>query len=137
MSKYNKGDKFVIEIDEVFNNGSFGEKGMLYKVKGFNTLVFDEYGLDKLTKMPRSESEEVYVGDVLQHREDKEVYVVVTALYDGGYFDAIKISCTDEAGKLYGIYSQRPLKAWRKTGKHYNLDSFFFHPDEYEELPYS
>lgn len=38
------GDKFVIEIEEVIPN----KTGILYRVKGFRSLVFDQYGLVKL-----------------------------------------------------------------------------------------
>lgn len=46
---YKKGDKFVIEIDNVIVD----EKGtvFLYTIKGFNALVFDQYGLDKLSQL--------------------------------------------------------------------------------------
>ena len=46
---YKKGDKFVIEIESVIVD----EKGkiLLYTIKGFNALVFDQYGLDKLSQM--------------------------------------------------------------------------------------
>jgi len=47
MSKYNSGDKFVIEVDTAFGLMS-GDP--LYTIKGFNALVFDDYGLDKLQK---------------------------------------------------------------------------------------
>lgn len=85
MSKYKVGDKFVIEIDEAFNNGSFGEKGMLYKVKGFNSLVFDEYGLDKL---PRT------IGFI--HTDDKTEGEKSPAYYAGmkdAWEAARKIAC--------------------------------------------
>lgn len=42
--KYRAGDKFIIEIESRVNN-------QLYKVKGFNTLVFDERGLDRLEQI--------------------------------------------------------------------------------------
>ena len=48
MSKYNVGDKFVVEIDDEFDNPSTVKKS-LYRVKGFNTLV-DDNDLDKLQK---------------------------------------------------------------------------------------
>ena len=43
----NVGDKYIIEIDRLIKqpNGS-----VLFGVKGFNALVFDQYGLDKLEK---------------------------------------------------------------------------------------
>lgn len=40
------GEKFIIEIDKMYLDYN-GNK--LYKVKGFNSLVFDEAGLQKLT----------------------------------------------------------------------------------------
>lgn len=44
--KYEVGDKFIIEI-ECRSNINQG----LYKVKGFNTLVFDDNGLDRLEQV--------------------------------------------------------------------------------------
>lgn len=44
----NVGDKFVIEIDKVFTESNNGNK--LYRIKGFNSLVFDENGISKLKK---------------------------------------------------------------------------------------
>lgn len=46
MSKYNVGDKFVIEIDKVFDTDSEGKS--IYKIKGFDSLVMTDFGLDKL-----------------------------------------------------------------------------------------
>ena len=40
----NKGDKFILEIGETLEKAN----GKLYRVKGFSTLVLDEYGLGKL-----------------------------------------------------------------------------------------
>ena len=42
------GEKFIIEIDSVMTN----KKGTLYGISGFNSLVFDDYGLEKLEKYP-------------------------------------------------------------------------------------
>lgn len=49
------GDKFIIEIGEVFKTTgtymAYGcEEESLYRVKGFNSLVFDDNGLNKLEK---------------------------------------------------------------------------------------
>ena len=46
MATYKPGDKFVIEIDSVMTS----KKGTLYGIKGFKSLVFDEYGLSQLEK---------------------------------------------------------------------------------------
>lgn len=43
MSNYKTGDKFIIELGE--------QVGNLFKVKGFNALVFDEHGLNKLGQL--------------------------------------------------------------------------------------
>ena len=57
---YNVGDKFVIEIGEVYSSGlpfaNDDEPSILYRIKGFNSLVFDENGLDKLKKLEKSET---------------------------------------------------------------------------------
>lgn len=45
MSKYNVGDKFIINIKEVLES----ERGTLYRAN-YNTLAFDDYGLDGLQK---------------------------------------------------------------------------------------
>lgn len=41
------GDKFVIEIGEIILDKS---DKLLYKIKGFNTLVFDDFGINRLMK---------------------------------------------------------------------------------------
>lgn len=41
---YSVGDKFIIEIGDVFDGN--GQK--LYRIKGFNSLVFDSAGLNRL-----------------------------------------------------------------------------------------
>ena len=43
------GDEFIIEIDSVMTN----KKGTLYGIKGFKSLVFDDYGLEQLQKIDR------------------------------------------------------------------------------------
>lgn len=45
MSKYEVGDKFIIEIDKKYITR---DGNVLYKVFGFNSLVFDDNGLNKL-----------------------------------------------------------------------------------------
>lgn len=49
MGKYHKGDKFVIEIAEKHTHyNDKNEPYALYRIKGFNSLVFDDNGLNKL-----------------------------------------------------------------------------------------
>ena len=47
---YEVGDKFIIEIDKIYANTTNHGCEKVYRIKGFNSLVFDEYGLDKLEK---------------------------------------------------------------------------------------
>ena len=52
MSKYKVGNKFIVEIEEIYNGDlvKHEEHMHLHRIKGFNSLVLDEYGLDKLQK---------------------------------------------------------------------------------------
>lgn len=52
------GDKYIIEIEEVIGSDS----NPLAKIKGFNALVFDQNGLDKLTKLDGVLVEEFRLG---------------------------------------------------------------------------
>lgn len=66
------GDKFTIEIGSKFCN-SEGET--LYRIKGFNSLVFDENGIGKLTPYRNDKTNEINVGD--QFKEDMSRRTVV------------------------------------------------------------
>ena len=74
MNKYKVGDKFIIEIAEVYENvlngiDALATSELLYKIKGFNSLVFDENGLDRLEEVADKKnfiaSENIRVGDVV------------------------------------------------------------------------
>lgn len=107
---YKVGDKFVIEIEETIcgygNNpddiGHITEP--LHRIKGFNTLVFDAYGLDKLQKInPKLKIEDI--DDMLaEHDLKKEAY-------EKGLNDAWElarkvadISTTSERADMFGYY---------------------------------
>ena len=103
MSKYKVGDKFVIEIKEVLENET--ERGTLYRT-AFSTLVFDDYGLDHLTKLP--EEEIIKVGDEVRAIIRKTIcYGVV--LQDEG--DVCKILWRDST------ISREYKNTLSKTGK--------------------
>ena len=76
MSKYKVGDKFIIEIAEVYENILSGvdvfeaaTSEPLYKIKGFNSLVFDKNGLDRLEEVADKKNfiapDNIRVGDVV------------------------------------------------------------------------
>lgn len=48
MTKYKTGEKFIIEIESIYQDSDLPFTPELYKIKGFKTAVFDDYGLDKL-----------------------------------------------------------------------------------------
>ena len=50
------GDKFVLEVEAVFRDQS-DPNTKLYKMKEFNSLVFDDNGIEKLEKYNRSREE--------------------------------------------------------------------------------
>lgn len=69
------GDKFVIEIGEVFKaTGTYMAYGCeeneyeenLYRVKGFNSLVFDDNGLNRLEKYEPRAKEDFKFGDLVE-----------------------------------------------------------------------
>lgn len=108
----NVGDKFVIEIGQIFENGG----KTLYRAKGFNTLVFDEAGLLKLVRLHDIEvSQQFTVGDE----------IIIRGYYD---FDtsAIVIESSDHditfmtKGGVADVIYEEDFKCITKTGKHFN-----------------
>lgn len=54
MHKYNPGDKFIIEIEDVIypvKDGLIQAQQPMYKVKGFDSMIMTDYALDKLRSM--------------------------------------------------------------------------------------
>ena len=76
--------KYIIEIeDEPFVRLSalFGEEG-LYRAKGFNSLVFDQFGLDKLTPLDKALSSEL--GEAYQKGFEAGQHEATTLEYQQG-----------------------------------------------------
>lgn len=120
MPKYNVGDKFVIEIDKVYDTDSEGKS--VYKMKGFDSLVMTDFGLDKLKELNDIETvkEEVdippyNIGDIIYW--DGDLY-----FYNGYYVEDgdVKICITadkDSVGKIntQGIpYSDYIRKSYKE-----------------------
>lgn len=56
FSKYKKGQKFQVEIGEVHTHYTDdGKPYNLYRIKGFNTITFDDYGLDRLVSLAKED----------------------------------------------------------------------------------
>ena len=54
MDKYEKGDKFIIEIDKVITDGTF----KIYKIRNTNTLYLFDSQLDKLERIKKNSENE-------------------------------------------------------------------------------
>ena len=111
--KYKKGDKFIIEIaDEIQghnnNEGPSSDPAVYYRIKGFNTLFFDDSGLNKLKKF-KDEDEEIRVGDE-----------VIVAGY-GGSGVVTYIDCDDICVMFFlGGSAYTVADKIKKTGRHFD-----------------
>ena len=79
--------KYIIEIEDepfVRRSALYGEKSM-YRAKGFNSLVFDQFGLDKLTPLDK-ELEEAYQKG-LHDGTARNENGCVGCIYDNGRID--------------------------------------------------
>lgn len=113
---YKPGDKFIIEIEEVFTGDEVEEAR--YRVKGFSTLFFDNYGLNKLKRLeePAPEPEPQFV------RGDE----VITDYY-GVKFTGLVIGISPNESERYVLIDRLAYPLMRKkedlepTGRHFEL----------------
>lgn len=107
MSNYKVGDKFEIEIDSEFVDENDNE---LYRIKGFNSLVFDEKGLNKLKRIGEHQNikgvkaSELPVDTVVLCWDDSDDDKVKRhfSMLHAGYLYAYSGGLTsDRYGKLY------------------------------------
>ena len=106
MSKYKVGDKFIVEVKEVLNDELLYNTENLYKIDGFKTLVFDDYGLDKLQKY---EEEVIATKFYEKGRQEalEEVQNCESYGYEKGLNDAwelVKKICGMTRQDLYEIF---------------------------------
>ena len=105
------GDKFVLEIAEITKGAVSGKEK--YRMKGFDSLYFDEKGLDKLYKYSNPTSFDI--GDEVE--------------YGGETYIIIDTSRTCEGKKIYDVYGKDGLRyilhdnisKIKPTGVHYTL----------------
>ena len=107
--------KYIIEFeDEPFVSN--GEK--LYRAKGFNSLVFDKYGLEKLTPL-REDEDKIKVGDeVTDPRGNK---YIVLSVYANQFLATKMFTVLSKSNNNIDSYcffnNEEPT--FKKTGKHY------------------
>ena len=87
------GDKFIIEVEQVYD----AEYGVpkLYRMKGFNSLVFDDVGLSKLQKyneLPKKS--DIKIGDWV-YAEDRTAKFIVT------FISNYEVAGIDMMGRTY------------------------------------
>lgn len=92
MSKYKVGDKFVCEIKEVIKC----ERGTLYR-SNFSTLVFDDYGLDHLPKLPDD-----IITKLKEWEDDKKIKVgdEVQNLYSSGICHGVVLEANSKSCRV-------------------------------------
>ena len=91
MNKYKVGDKFIVEIKEVMDS----DNGTLYR-SNFSTLVFDDYGLDKLQKYDK------YAENL---ERNHEVLKIFEEKYNKGLNDAWDLARKLELNECDGGFS--------------------------------
>ena len=122
------GRKYIIELEEIpFTNGFTTKDGdVLYRVKGFNSLVFDREGLNKLLPYEQTNGlmgmyrgTEINVGDEIYRKDDDDSnYKCVVLDID----DDDMLLCLSENGIVERIDLEKTN--WQKTGKHFKeIDS--------------
>lgn len=78
MSKYKKGDKFIIEIEHIAEVDGKAK----YFIKGFNACVFDDNGLDRLMRHQKEmvdDTEEIQMGDYIMLMDNAKFYTAYTS----------------------------------------------------------
>lgn len=83
------GDRYIIEIDDILSNTNKTE--CLYCIKGFNSLVFDQKGIDKLLKyndcikidLAKAEKQG-YEKGLAESKEEDEIKVGDEVIWESG-----------------------------------------------------
>lgn len=111
--EYKVGDRFIIEIGEIYHNDDGGAP--LYRVKGFNSLVFDESGLSKLQKIEAvgAQETEFRIGDIISidERYYGELKQAVIIEVDS---NCVTVFCEDGMTDVIYAYDYASI---RKTGR--------------------
>ena len=125
MSKYKVGDKFIIEIEKIYESSLKGidvfedMEEPLYKIKGFNSLVFDTNGLDRLEEVADKKNyvatENICVGDVVTVG-DGDIKFICTK--DNASGDYSKCHLLSNDGSVWEDCNKSDCK---KTGKRVNI----------------
>lgn len=103
------GKKYIIELCDKPMKNENGED--IWRVKGFNTLVFDQIGLDKLEEYKEPAGHKFEVGDVCTPNTPStasvKLFIITKISYDNyhcmwedGSYDCIRKSLFDNKVKF-------------------------------------
>lgn len=120
------GDKYLIEIGEILTDKEGNE---LAKIKGFNSLVFDQYGLDKLiglNAMPVYSLQigDLDIGDEIVNKITLEKFLVMGFIVTVSCGESINCGvyltrvAEDDTIDLH-TFEEPCIEDYIKTGKHY------------------
>lgn len=74
-----KGDKFIIEIGDIYYNTNCGHENKLYQVHGCPSVFLDDDDIENLEAYKEEEeTTTVSVGSVYRKREKTQEHVIVT-----------------------------------------------------------
>ena len=112
---YKAGDKFEISIGEVLKSDNLGN---IYRIAGFHSLVFDDYGLDQLRQIqPDKPKCPVEVGDMAYFNTlDEQILGIVTGIELDAHPESSKIGAMwwvqgiTKDGSTIGSYEVRKVK---------------------------
>lgn len=84
------GDRYIIEIDKTLTDSNCDNP--VYRIKGFNSLVFDQNGIDKLVKyddcikidLAKAEKTGYEKGLAKNKEEDNEIKVGDEVIWESG-----------------------------------------------------
>lgn len=108
VSKHKTGDKFVIEIEAE----RLGDP-ILYRIKGFNTLVFDDNGLDRLEQVNGGPTlRDAYDEGYKKGLRDAWECARKATLYDVNIYEVFGITI------LKHLYDMNPSEAVAKLKEH-------------------
>lgn len=90
------GDKYIIEIGDKYLSDN--QKDTLYKAKNFNSLVFDQNGINKLTNLDVIKNDYVKQVDKFVENANKSLDTKIQEAYKAGYAKGYE-DCAKENNK--------------------------------------
>lgn len=126
---YNQGMSDAWElIKEIALHKEHGELRKIFEffnINSFAELLENHTAREIQLKWAAYENEKdvVKVGDVIRHKENADLEILVTCLHVDGTFDGVMISKTSRCGKTGSAFVGRTAGYFVKTDKHFDIGS--------------